>query len=224
MNQAGKKKAKAKVAILGGSFDPPTISHIQIACEIYNSFTDISEVWLIPCGDGRSDKSLKTPSVHRLKMLEYIKEDLIPKNVPIFINETEIKRGEYIPTYYLLKEFEQVYPNKEFVFCIGTDLLETLNEWDESDKLVEEFEFIIIPRDGYPIKMDANPLGIYPKKYKVLRSINSSGSSTAIRDRIHSRIESKLNLAINGLTTARVINYIQENNLYSLKPVSRSKK
>ena len=29
---------KKQVAILGGSFDPPTIAHIQIACEIYNYF------------------------------------------------------------------------------------------------------------------------------------------------------------------------------------------
>jgi nicotinic acid mononucleotide adenylyltransferase len=34
------------VAILGGSFDPPTISHIQIASEIYNTNEDVDEVWI----------------------------------------------------------------------------------------------------------------------------------------------------------------------------------
>ena len=34
------------IAILGGSFDPPTIAHIQVAAEIYNNFS-IDEVWII---------------------------------------------------------------------------------------------------------------------------------------------------------------------------------
>jgi nicotinic acid mononucleotide adenylyltransferase len=33
---------KQQIAILGGSFDPPTIAHIQIACEVYNNIPEIS--------------------------------------------------------------------------------------------------------------------------------------------------------------------------------------
>ena len=52
-----KEKAKIKVAVLGGSFDPPTISHLQLASETLNVCAEIDEVWLIPCGV-RSDKKL----------------------------------------------------------------------------------------------------------------------------------------------------------------------
>ena len=136
-----KENSKTRVAIFGGSFDPPTIAHMQIACEIYNNFEHIDQVWIVPCGDGRCDIKLRTPANHRLNMLHLIKDDLIAHNVPIFIDETEINRGEYIPTYYLLKELEETHKDMEFVFCIGTDLLEGLKTWDECDKLVEEFEF-----------------------------------------------------------------------------------
>jgi nicotinate-nucleotide adenylyltransferase len=71
------------VAILGGSFDPPTIAHVQIACEIYNNFADVDEVWFIPCGDGRVDKSLRTKGTHRMKMLQLVLRDLIDECVPI---------------------------------------------------------------------------------------------------------------------------------------------
>ena len=42
------------------------------------------------------------------------------------------------------------------------------------------------------------------------------GSSTKVRNRIKEQIEmkNKINLAINGLTTVSVINYIVENQLY----------
>ena len=204
---------KKQVAILGGSFDPPTIAHIQIACEIYNTFPSIEEVLLIPCGDGRSDKSLRTPSSHRLKMLNFILEDLLDEKIPIKIDTYEIDKGEYVPTYFLLKDFEKKYPEKEFIFVIGSDLIKGLDKWDEYEKLISEFKFIIIQREGYPMELN-NPNYIYPKNYQIMNSINS-GSSTNIRERIKNKAEGKLSLGICGLTTKRVINYIEENGLYN---------
>ena len=49
--------ARKKVAILGGSFDPPTVSHLQLASETLNICAEIDEVWLVPCGE-RADKKL----------------------------------------------------------------------------------------------------------------------------------------------------------------------
>ena len=201
---------KKQVAILGGSFDPPTIAHIQIACEVYNNIPEISEVFIIPCGDGRSDKSLRTPSSHRLKMLKFILEDLLTEQIPIKIDTTEIEKGEYIPTYFLLKDLEKKYPDKEFVFIIGSDLIEGLYSWDESEKLVNEFKFIIIKRDNYPLNQNVKLL---PKNYQVLESINT-GSSTDIRGRIKNMKGKKACLGIGGLTTYRVIKYIEDNKLY----------
>ena len=55
-----------RVAVLGGSFDPPTISHMQIAAEtLYQHKCD--QVWTVPCGD-REDKKARTPGPTRLEM------------------------------------------------------------------------------------------------------------------------------------------------------------
>ena len=59
-----------------------------------------------------------------------------------------------------------------------------------------------------------NPNYIYPKNYQIMNTINS-GSSTNIRERIKNKTEGKLSLGICGLTTKRVINYIEENGLYN---------
>ena len=60
-----KTASRRKVAILGGSFNPPTITHLQIASETLNLCAEIDEVWIVPCGD-REDKKVTTPGPIRL--------------------------------------------------------------------------------------------------------------------------------------------------------------
>ncbi len=57
MAEEKKSPSQLKVGILGGSFDPPTISHLQLASETLNVCAEINEVWLVPCGE-RPDKKL----------------------------------------------------------------------------------------------------------------------------------------------------------------------
>jgi nicotinic acid mononucleotide adenylyltransferase len=44
------------VAVLGGSFDPPTLAHAMIAAELLNKKL-VSRILFVPCGD-RDDKNL----------------------------------------------------------------------------------------------------------------------------------------------------------------------
>ena len=84
------------IAILGGSFDPPTIAHIQTAAEVYNYFKFIDEVWLVPCGDSRSDKTLKASAKQRKNMLELTKNDIIgEESACVKICGYEVENGGY---------------------------------------------------------------------------------------------------------------------------------
>ena len=49
-----------KIGIYGGSFDPPTISHLSIASEAVNVLK-LDEVWMIPCGHRRDKKNKTSP-------------------------------------------------------------------------------------------------------------------------------------------------------------------
>ena len=206
---------KKWVAYLGGSFDPPTIAHIQVACEIYNKIDNIDEVWISPCGDGRIDKLLKTPFKHRLNMLKLIKDDILNDNIPIIISEYE-GNMQWLPTLLLIRELNKKFPDKEFVFVIGSDLYEKLQTWKPDPlKLVEEVEFVIICRNEFPFVYN-KPGVLYPKKFQLLE-LNIYGSSTEIRERIKNGNKNKLNYSINALTSKKVINYIFENKLYNIK-------
>ncbi len=199
-----------RIAILGGSFDPPTLSHITAASEIYNTHENIDEVWLIPCGDGRKDKSLRTLAKHRLAMLKLILNDILGKNVPVYINDIEIRNKRYYPTAELLQSLKDENPDKTFIFCMGTDLVSSFRNWENGEKLAEEQEFILLNRVGYtPDK------SLFPVHYSIINGI-CEASSTRIRDRIKNKIDkkNKINLGINGLTTSSVIQYIKDNKLY----------
>lgn len=55
MDAVLKNVRRSRIGILGGSFDPPTIGHMQLASETLN-LLGFDEVWLVPCGV-RQDKS-----------------------------------------------------------------------------------------------------------------------------------------------------------------------
>ena len=209
---------KRNIALLGGSFDPITIAHLQIATEIYNQFDDIDEVWLVPCGDSREDKKL-TKGTHRVAMINLMIKDSLFTDVPIRVEDIEIKANKYIPTYDLMNLLKEKHQDCIFHFCIGADLLNGIRSWKPyGDKLVEEFDFIVMNRPGYTVEED-----LYPPKSRFINT-NFEGSSTTIRQRIKEFRSNTINgisngrkkyFGINGLTTVSVIDYINKNDLYN---------
>lgn len=150
-----------KTGILGGSFDPPTLAHALMAAELLNKHI-VDKVVFVPCG-ARDDKVL-TSGEHRLKMLKLMIDHVFPPTNSIEINDIEIKNGRMIPTYHMLKKISKEYENIEFV--IGSDLVETLSDWDEGEKLRNEMHFIILNRDtnSIPTIRDHH----FPEKYTLI--------------------------------------------------------
>jgi len=118
----------------------------------------------------------------------------------------------YYPTKILLDTLKERYPDKDFIFCMGDDLIESLRKWDNGDWLAENQEFIILRR--MKIRPD---LSLYPKHYRNVDTIIEA-SSTKVRNRIREHLVSghKINFAVNGLTSYSVIKYILENKLYQM--------
>lgn len=110
----------------------------------------------------------------------------------------------------MLVALKKDYPFYNFIFCIGTDLIKSIKNWEFGDQLLKEVNFIVIQRPEY------NPdVSLYPRNYRKLDAIVDV-SSTKVRNRIREQIESrnKIFLGISGLTTTSVIKYIIEHKLY----------
>lgn len=202
------------IAIFGGSFDPPTISHMSVACEIYNQLDNIDEVWIVPCGDLRKDKKLKTEIRHRLKMLEKIKKDIVYPGLPIEIKDTEMTHGKFMPTIDLLDKLKSEYKNHNFFFCLGSDLIKSFKTWEEWRRIIDDYGLILITRPSYSfqnIEIEFN------KTFPIVQ-VQLDGSSTNIRNRIEQILQekNKVHLGISGLTTRSVIEYIYHEQLYKV--------
>lgn len=69
------------------------------------------------------------------------------------VTDEEIKlsqeRKRMIRTVELLEHLRDKYPDTNFYFVIGSDLLETIDTWVQSEKLLNENNFIIFNRKGY---------------------------------------------------------------------------
>ena len=66
-----------RIAILGGTFNPPTIAHIKIMLNILEKCNNIDEIWMEPCGDGRPDKYISTSCQMRYDMCHIILNDMV---------------------------------------------------------------------------------------------------------------------------------------------------
>lgn len=172
---------------MGGSFDPPTIGHLQLASETLN-ILHFDEVWIIPCGV-RKDKNNHATAQQRLAMTQMAVKDYFPEEYPVYVNSIEIDNGESIPTYFLMKKLEEKYPSNDFYFIIGSDLLPGLVHWDGGENFIKECGFVLFERKGHEDKMDpngANPFMMPPKIEIINSNVSQVGqiSSTEIRNRI----------------------------------------
>ena len=84
-------------------------------------------------------------------------------SLPIKVDDIEILNGNSIPTYFLIKKLEEKYPEVDFHFVMGADLLPSLHLWDEGEKFKKECRFVLTHRQGYScdaVDQAEFPLGI----------------------------------------------------------------
>ena len=216
------KEKNKVIAVFGGSFSPPTIAHIKIACEIYNKSKEVDEVWMIPCGDGRDDKKIDVECIKRIEMCEIIKKE-IANDIPIKIDKTEYENGSFMQTYDLMKKLKEKYNNYKFMFVLGIDVVSDIINWGDGEKFLQEFDFIFTKRPGFDTEKILKSGCMLPKHFEIL-DMNIDGSSTEIRERIKSQIEQrkkkgniKINYGISGLTSPGVVKFIVDNGYYGIK-------
>lgn len=165
------------VVLYGGSFNPPCVHHTQLVRAMAeHSF--FNKIVIIPCGN-REDKKY-VDNNFRMLMSEYAFAG-INKVVLDFRN---LKDDTFISNYHL----ENLYKKRDVILwhAVGSDLLvkgsDDLNsiqrKWTRGTFIWDNFNFLIIPRNGYLITET-----LLPKRRIVLRG-EFFGSSTDVRSTI----------------------------------------
>lgn len=221
-----------KVAIFGGSFNPPTVGHMQMLRALFEDEL-VWKVLVVPCGH-RTDKPLVSGQ-HRLNMLSVfcqsslgIKPELFVRSNPdpfavnakVLLDDFELSvYGEMMPTSYLLAMYQKTYPHLTFSFAIGTDLLTSISRWELFEEYLRHQHFIVFKRIGHIPKPNEYELD----DARILETNIKEVSSTACRSLVaRFYCERDANDPRQVETKARVLdildqptfNYVVENNLF----------
>ncbi|WP_040207907.1 nicotinate-nucleotide adenylyltransferase [Neobacillus jeddahensis] len=185
-----------KVGILGGTFDPPHYGHLLIANEVLSAL-QLDEIWFMPNHEPPHKK--KQESVmdeDRLQMLKLA----IAGNPDFVIQPIELERIGPSYTADTMKILNHDYPDHQFFFIIGADMIEYLPKWHKIDELVQHVQFVGVERPSYSRQTD------FPVLYVDVPAIDIS--SSMIRDRV------RFGKTVRYLLPDPVIDYIEEKHLY----------
>ena len=129
-----------KLGFFGGSFNPPTHAHINIAKMSIEKF-NLDAVYFVPVGNLYNKPSLIDEN-YRYKMLELICDDKIK------VESIELGRKEPLNTLQAFELIEQKYKNTENYYIMGADNFEKLPTWKNAKELIENYKYIIFERNG----------------------------------------------------------------------------
>jgi len=201
-----------KIAILGGSFDPPHLGHVFMARQIKETF-GMDEVWLMPLfkqGFDRFFEKKLSSYEDRLEMCKLIENEFIKSST---FEKDENPSSRTIET---LEKLRLKYPKDEFFWVMGTDQLLNIQKYFEWEKIIKNHNLIIFPREYLlpdlheivlkNINLEKVPINIFVMDAKDL--ILTNISSTKIRNRVHKK------LPVDYMVSNEVDNFIKSNKLY----------
>jgi len=132
---------KKRIAIFGGSFNPPHKGHEKIAVYVLKN-GDIDEVWIVPCFAHPFGKE-SVGFEDRVEMCKLAFEK-IDKRVKVLDAEKSLCPVSY--TYNTVRLFKQMYPENDYALVVGSDTAKDLHLWKDADKLLKEVRLIELPR------------------------------------------------------------------------------
>ncbi len=184
---AGRKR----VALLGGSFNPPHVAHLMVAYWTLAT-QDVREVWLLPSYRHPFGKDLAAFD-DRVRMCELAARGV--RGVAVCTAERELADDPLVgKTVRTLEHLVAKHPDTGFALVVGADILPDTPKWYRWDRVTELASVVVVGREGFP------PVPGAPSFPAV--------SSTEIRARIAKGED------VSGLVPRKVREYVEARGLY----------
>ncbi|WP_255357375.1 MULTISPECIES: nicotinate-nucleotide adenylyltransferase [unclassified Microcella] len=145
--------ARARIGIMGGTFDPIHHGHLVAASEVADHF-QLDEVVFVPTGQPYL-KPEATGSEHR-----YLMTVIATASNPSFsVSRVDIDRDG--PTYTIdtLRDLRKRFPDAELYFISGADAIAQILDWKDVAELWELAHFVAVSRPGHPLTARGLPEG-----------------------------------------------------------------
>jgi nicotinate-nucleotide adenylyltransferase len=197
-----------RVALFGGSFDPPHRGHLAVAAAAADAF-ELDRVLFAPAGrQPLKAGGAQTSYADRLAMVRLA----CVGDSRFAVSEIDAPRADGEPNYTVetLSRLRQEMPEARLFNLVGADSFLGLAHWREPERLLEAAEWIVVSRPGFPIG-DLAKLGLTKAqagRVHLLETVHEDVAATTLRERL-ARGESCA-----GLLPPAVAGYIEAHGLY----------
>jgi nicotinate-nucleotide adenylyltransferase len=173
-----------RLALFGGSFDPPHHGHIAIATAAADVF-DLDQVLFAPVGR-QPLKAEGAPAsfADRLAMVELA----CRSDSRFAVSDLDAPRSDGTPNYTVqtLAALHEVMPDARLFNLVGADSFLDLPRWHEPERLLQLAEWIVVSRPGFPLA-NLSALSLTPDqrgRVHLLQTVHEDVAATNLRERL----------------------------------------
>jgi nicotinate-nucleotide adenylyltransferase len=130
-----------RVALFGGSFNPPHVAH-QLAALYVLETAPVDALWFVPAFEHAFGKPL-VPFEDRLEMCELATAALGSR---VRVSDVERAIGGRSLTLRTVRRLTELHPEHAFSLVIGSDLQADVSSWYRAEELVRAIPFIVVDR------------------------------------------------------------------------------
>ena len=199
-----------RIALFGGSFDPPHRGHLAIARAAADAF-HLDQVLFAPAGRQPLKRNGHAANYQQRLAMVALACNEDPRFLP---SEIDAPKPDGSPNYTVdtLEALSAQQPTAEIYNLAGADSFQHLATWRASDRLLDLAQWIVVSRPGIPLRL---PDGLHATPAQrahihLLDSVQEDVAATYLRERL-----------ANGdpctdLLPASVASYITANHLYAV--------
>ncbi len=198
----------ARIGILGGTFDPVHMGHLQMAEDAYRQ-AGLDLVLFMPSRKPphKRDRNI-TSEEHRAAMVRLAIED-----IPQFIySDYELQREGMTYTADTLRNLQEEHPENTYSFILGGDSLFQLEDWYHPEEIMRRAEILAVSRYGMAQEQIAQKIDALREQYgariQIVEMSRLDISSSEIRDRV------RKGKALEDMVPYGVERYIRDHSLY----------
>ena len=186
-----------RVALFGGSFNPPHVAHQLIALYVLETHP-VDELWFVPTYAHPFRKHLIAYE-HRVAMCELAAAPLGPR-VRVSRAEAELAaRPGFVASHTIDLIDHLAAQGHPLRLVVGADILGDAAKWHRWDDVVARAPLIIVGRPGHPVPPGSSATGVTMPEI----------SATRVRDLLaHGASD------VTGLVPRDVLRYIAQHHLY----------
>ncbi|MCD8199397.1 MAG: nicotinate-nucleotide adenylyltransferase [Coriobacteriaceae bacterium] len=213
MSDAEGTASPGRIGVLGGTFDPPHLGHVELAHEAARRF-DLGTVLLVPTGNPHFKQDCHvTAAAERAEMLRLAFADDLdaPGPTTYEVDLSEVERDGITYSVDTFEELHRKYPDADLFFIMGSDSARHVMTWYHAQRLSELCTLLVATRPG----CGREEVEAAHEASDVAFAIDYFDfdapdiSSSDLRERIsHGR-------SVEGLIPPAVITYIEKHRLYA---------